>query len=147
MQYIQVRSGTVYRIPTSTRYCDSQDGTDYFEPLFRSLSTQVASYQTAYRDVIIGGYVNDVLNSSPASFQLDRAGGVEEHRHPQTPSSRRAESTDGTMQKSTRIKILLVIDTLFFLLEIIVGYAVHSLALVADSFHMVCPLTLDRPPK
>lgn len=49
------------------------------------------------------------------------------------------------MQKSTRIKILLVIDTLFFLLEIIVGYAVHSLALVADSFHMVCPLTLDSP--
>ena len=51
------------------------------------------------------------------------------------------------MQKSTRIKVLLVIDTLFFLLEIIVGYAVHSLALVADSFHMVCPLTLDRPLK
>jgi zinc transporter 1 len=41
------------------------------------------------------------------------------------------------MQKSTRIKILLGVDTAFFLLEIIVGYAVHSLALVADSFHMV----------
>ena len=34
--------------------------------------------------------------------------------------------------------ILLAIDTAFFFLELIVGYAVHSLALVADSFHMVC---------
>lgn len=40
--------------------------------------------------------------------------------------------------KSTRIMILLGIDTAFFFLELIVGYAVHSLALVADSFHMVC---------
>jgi len=39
--------------------------------------------------------------------------------------------------KSTRIIILLVIDTLFFLLELSVGYAVHSLALVADAFHML----------
>jgi len=33
--------------------------------------------------------------------------------------------------------ILLAIDTAFFFLELISGYAVHSLALVADSFHMV----------
>jgi len=33
--------------------------------------------------------------------------------------------------------ILLAIDTCFFFLELVVGYAVHSLALVADSFHMV----------
>jgi len=33
--------------------------------------------------------------------------------------------------------ILLAIDTAFFFLELIVGYAVHSLALVADSFHML----------
>ncbi|KAH3678499.1 hypothetical protein WICMUC_001516 [Wickerhamomyces mucosus] len=39
--------------------------------------------------------------------------------------------------KEIRITILLVIDTIFFLLEAIVGYAVHSLALVADSFHML----------
>ena len=39
--------------------------------------------------------------------------------------------------KQTRIIILLVIDTAFFLLEIISGYSVHSLALVADSFHML----------
>lgn len=39
--------------------------------------------------------------------------------------------------KSTRIIILLVIDTAFFFLELITGYAVHSLALVADSFHML----------
>ncbi|KAJ9223922.1 hypothetical protein DTO027B5_501 [Paecilomyces variotii] len=41
------------------------------------------------------------------------------------------------LSKSHRIIILLVIDTAFFLLELIVGYAVHSLALVADSFHML----------
>jgi zinc transporter 1 len=41
------------------------------------------------------------------------------------------------LSKSTRIMILLGIDTAFFFLELIVGYAVHSLALVADSFHMV----------
>jgi zinc transporter 1 len=39
--------------------------------------------------------------------------------------------------RSARIITLLVMDSLFFLLEISVGYAVHSLALVADSFHMV----------
>lgn len=32
---------------------------------------------------------------------------------------------------------LLAIDTIFFLIECIVGYAVHSLALIADSFHML----------
>lgn len=41
------------------------------------------------------------------------------------------------LSKSTRIMILLGIDSAFFLLELVVGYAVHSLALVADSFHMV----------
>ncbi|KAL5461435.1 hypothetical protein PMIN06_002200 [Paraphaeosphaeria minitans] len=41
------------------------------------------------------------------------------------------------LSKTTRILILLAIDSLFFLLEITVGYAVHSLALVADSFHML----------
>ena len=41
------------------------------------------------------------------------------------------------MSRSARIVTLLVIDTVFFFLEIIVGYAVHSLALVADSFHML----------
>ena len=41
------------------------------------------------------------------------------------------------MKKSTRIKVLLALDIVFFVVEIVVGYAVHSLALVADSFHMV----------
>ncbi|KAJ4287355.1 Zinc resistance conferring protein [Kalmusia sp. IMI 367209] len=41
------------------------------------------------------------------------------------------------LSKTSRILILLTIDALFFLLEISVGYAVHSLALVADSFHML----------
>ncbi|KAJ4486236.1 cation efflux protein [Lentinula aciculospora] len=39
--------------------------------------------------------------------------------------------------RATRIKILLAIDVLFFFVELIVGYAVGSLALVADSFHML----------
>jgi zinc transporter 1 len=52
---------------------------------------------------------------------------------------RRSRSDTAIMapSKSTRIMILLAIDTCFFFLELIVGYAVHSLALVADSFHMV----------
>jgi divalent metal cation (Fe/Co/Zn/Cd) transporter len=41
--------------------------------------------------------------------------------------------------KSTRIKVMLAIDLMFFLLELGVGFAVHSLALMADAFHMVSP--------
>lgn len=41
------------------------------------------------------------------------------------------------LSKSRRIQILLAIDAVFFLIEIIIGYSVHSLALVADSFHML----------
>ncbi|CAL1695437.1 unnamed protein product [Somion occarium] len=41
------------------------------------------------------------------------------------------------MNRAARIYILLVIDSLFFFVELIVGYAVGSLALVADSFHML----------
>ncbi|KAL6939627.1 hypothetical protein ACO0RG_003472 [Hanseniaspora osmophila] len=39
--------------------------------------------------------------------------------------------------KEIRIIALLGLDTIFFLIEIIVGYSVHSLALIADSFHML----------
>lgn len=39
--------------------------------------------------------------------------------------------------KEIRITALLVLDTIFFLLEAIIGYSVHSLALIADSFHML----------
>lgn len=39
--------------------------------------------------------------------------------------------------KEVRIITLLVIDTVFFLLEATIGYTVHSLALIADSFHML----------
>lgn len=39
--------------------------------------------------------------------------------------------------KEIRILSLLVIDTVFFFVELISGYMVHSLALVADSFHML----------
>ncbi|KAL2261355.1 hypothetical protein VTK26DRAFT_4331 [Humicola hyalothermophila] len=39
--------------------------------------------------------------------------------------------------KSTRIKVMLAIDIIFFLLELGVGFAVHSLALMADAFHML----------
>ncbi|KAF9229360.1 cation efflux protein [Gyrodon lividus] len=41
------------------------------------------------------------------------------------------------LSRSARITLLLVIDVLFFFIELIVGYAVGSLALVADSFHML----------
>ncbi|KAH8682347.1 cation efflux protein [Xylariales sp. PMI_506] len=39
--------------------------------------------------------------------------------------------------KSTSITIVLVIDAVFFLLELITGFMVHSLALTADAFHML----------
>lgn len=39
--------------------------------------------------------------------------------------------------KATRIVFLLGLDTVFFLLELIIGYMSHSLALIADSFHML----------
>ncbi|KAJ5157721.1 Zinc/cadmium resistance protein [Penicillium canariense] len=48
-----------------------------------------------------------------------------------------AKSATMKLSKTNRIIILLVIDSAFFLLELITGYAVHSLALVADSFHML----------
>ncbi|KAL4071002.1 cation efflux protein [Scleroderma citrinum] len=41
------------------------------------------------------------------------------------------------LSRSARITLLLVIDVVFFFIELIVGYAVGSLALVADSFHML----------
>lgn len=44
------------------------------------------------------------------------------------------------LSKSTRIKIMIGIDTAFFLLELICGFVAHSLALTADAFHMVCGL-------
>lgn len=39
--------------------------------------------------------------------------------------------------KSTRIKVMIAIDTTFFLLELICGFLAHSLALTADAFHML----------
>ncbi|RYP79302.1 hypothetical protein DL770_006707 [Monosporascus sp. CRB-9-2] len=39
--------------------------------------------------------------------------------------------------KSTRISIMLAIDVVFFLVELISGFMVHSLALMADAFHML----------
>ncbi|KAF8622902.1 hypothetical protein AX15_006665 [Amanita polypyramis BW_CC] len=41
------------------------------------------------------------------------------------------------VSRSAKISLLLVIDILFFFVELIVGYAVGSLALIADSFHML----------
>ncbi|KAA1468197.1 cation efflux protein [Dentipellis sp. KUC8613] len=41
------------------------------------------------------------------------------------------------LSRKARISLLLVIDLAFFFVELIVGYAVGSLALVADSFHML----------
>ncbi|KAJ2987598.1 hypothetical protein NUW58_g4415 [Xylaria curta] len=39
--------------------------------------------------------------------------------------------------KTTRISIMLAIDIVFFLVELISGFMVHSLALMADAFHML----------
>lgn len=39
--------------------------------------------------------------------------------------------------KEIKICSLLLLDTVFFLLEITIGYMSHSLALIADSFHML----------
>ncbi|KAI1114959.1 cation efflux protein [Nemania sp. NC0429] len=39
--------------------------------------------------------------------------------------------------KTTRIGIMLTISTAFFLVELISGFMVHSLALMADAFHML----------
>ncbi|KAF8875078.1 cation efflux protein [Gymnopilus junonius] len=39
--------------------------------------------------------------------------------------------------RSAKIIFLLILDTAFFLIELITGYAVGSLALIADSFHML----------
>ncbi|KAL7620640.1 Zinc resistance conferring protein [Parahypoxylon ruwenzoriense] len=39
--------------------------------------------------------------------------------------------------KTTRISIMLAIDIVFFLVELISGLVVHSLALTADAFHML----------
>lgn len=41
------------------------------------------------------------------------------------------------LSKSARISIMLAIDTVFFLIELIAGLVVHSLALTADAFHML----------
>lgn len=46
--------------------------------------------------------------------------------------------------KSTRIKVMIAIDTLFFLVEIVSGFLAHSLALMADAFHMVSQSHLFR---
>ncbi|KAI9651794.1 MAG: hypothetical protein M1831_007576 [Alyxoria varia] len=41
------------------------------------------------------------------------------------------------LSKEKRIVLFIAIDLAFFLLEIVVGYFAHSLALVADAFHML----------
>ncbi|KAI3614142.1 hypothetical protein WG66_010711 [Moniliophthora roreri] len=53
-------------------------------------------------------------------------------RHSQLPSSLQMG-----LSRATRIKLLLAIDIIFFFVELGVGCAVRSLALIADSFHML----------
>ncbi|RFU78864.1 zinc homeostasis factor 1 [Trichoderma arundinaceum] len=48
-----------------------------------------------------------------------------------------ANSLRMAWSKSTRIKVMIAIDTAFFLLELICGFLAHSLALTADAFHML----------
>ncbi|KAF7561843.1 hypothetical protein G7046_g2293 [Stylonectria norvegica] len=40
-------------------------------------------------------------------------------------------------RKETRIKVMMVIDIAFFFLEVVAGFLAHSLALMADAFHML----------
>lgn len=47
--------------------------------------------------------------------------------------------------KSSRIITMVVICTVFFFIELISGYMIHSLALLADAFHMVCLPRVLRP--
>ena len=39
--------------------------------------------------------------------------------------------------KSCRFVVMITLTTLFFLVELVTGYATKSLALVSDSFHML----------
>lgn len=45
--------------------------------------------------------------------------------------------TSMAWSKTTRISVMLVIDIVFFFVELIAGFTVHSLALLADAFHML----------
>jgi hypothetical protein len=42
--------------------------------------------------------------------------------------------------KSTRISVMIGLDTIFLIVELGIGYWVNSLALIADAFHMVCSI-------
>jgi len=41
------------------------------------------------------------------------------------------------LSKANRIKIMVMICSVFFVVEIVSGYYIDSLALIADAFHMV----------
>ena len=57
--------------------------------------------------------------------------------HNWTIKPKKKKNSMGVSSKEIRIASLLILDTVFFFLELIVGYSVHSLALIADSFHML----------
>ncbi|KAK5027278.1 Zinc resistance conferring protein [Exophiala sideris] len=76
------------------------------------------------------------LSSSPSTPFSASSETIHECCAPRPAPPPRTRAVMG-LSKSQRIGILLGIDSVFFLIELIVGYAVHSLALVADSFHML----------
>lgn len=41
------------------------------------------------------------------------------------------------MSRGTKVILMLLMTFLFFLVEMICGYVSHSMALIADSFHML----------
>ena len=41
------------------------------------------------------------------------------------------------LQRTTKLYIMLVMTTLFFFVEIVVGYFAGSIAMISDSFHML----------
>lgn len=59
---------------------------------------------------------------------------------PHAYSARRESIVTMAWSKSSRIITMVVICTVFFFVELISGYLIHSLALLADAFHMVCLL-------
>ncbi|GAB7347447.1 hypothetical protein MBLNU459_g4364t2 [Dothideomycetes sp. NU459] len=102
----------------------------------------VTSYAPAFERATFRPLCLHTWDSSGQS-RSPRLSTFQEHGTTRKPSYTLSEPLPGAgtvamgLSKSTRILILLAIDSVFFLVELITGYAVHSLALVADSFHML----------
>lgn len=64
--------------------------------------------------------------------------------HSDSPSKDAEEQVETTamgLSRPTRLLVLSSFTFTYFLVELVVGYAAGSIALVADSFHMVCVIS------